>query len=247
MMFLVVLINRRKGKKGEMIGVTPIGTAFAISETHVLTSSHAVFPHLGHEIGLLKELDYSFSMEDVVPATFLQNCVDKDEDWAIFRRREGTFADYAHVCPEDELPIKIGSKGDRIWIRDFHSSLSSDTITLQSIRSKVAQYEAFTSMTTRRDKRKFQHIEVHKFLRAKPLKRALLVVGGRVKGSCGAAYFASNGKVVAFHVESLDDDTDDVSESNSYSSDSSHYSFSRGLVLCRLPKFMNWYEDAVVS
>jgi hypothetical protein len=66
------------------------------------------------------------------------------------------------------------------------------------------------------------------------------VVGGRVKGSCGAVYFGVNRKVVAFHKESVDDGREEVSVSNSYTSDRSHTSYGVGLVLCRLPKFKFW-------
>ena len=65
----------------------------------------------------------------------------------------------------------------------------------------------------------------------------------RICASCGAAYFNVSGKVVAFHIESIDDGE----EISSYNSDRSHPSFSVGLVLCRLPNFRNWYNHNVGS
>jgi hypothetical protein len=57
------------------------------------------------------------------------------------------------------------------------------------------------------------------------------VSSGLSKGSCGAPYFASNNKVFAFHVESVDD--------TAVGSESSHQSYCVGYVLCRLVSFKN--------
>ena len=251
-MFLVVLIHRAgNGENSDIIGVTPVGTAFAISETHVFTASHnvCVGSRVNQEIGLLKECNCFVVMEDLIVVNFLEKCIDEDEDWAIFRRPVGTFAHHARVCPENELPIKNGSKGDLplIWSRDFplglDSSMSSTKVSLQSAHTNVVQYEEFASISTRNKKRKY--VPVIKCRPVTQLERILLVQGGKVNGRCGAVYFARNGKVVAFHVNSIDDGTNDVTKSNSITSFRSHYPFSRGLVLCRLSKFMKWYNNTV--
>ena len=54
-----------------------------------------------------------------------------------------------------------------------------------------------------------------------------------------------NNKVVAFHVnlKRLDDGADEVSISSLYTSDQNRTSYSRGLVICRLPKFKAWYNQ----
>lgn len=254
-MFLVVIIKRaRKSKHNPnpaIIGVTPVGTAFAISESHAFTAAHNVDVNgrIDEEIGLLREYEDPVCVEDIVVASYLAHCADGDEDWAIFERVTGTFAHYAHVCPEAELPVKNDTRADLIGVRDFPvgllTALSSDKLTVQSFHTKVAQYEVFTPVTASTKKRTFKGGRVVQSRPPKSVERALQVVGGRVKGRCGAAYFAGNGKVVAFHVESLDDGSDSISESNTYTSDRSHTSFSRGLVLCRLEKFRVWYNATV--
>ena len=81
---------------------------------------------------------------------------------------------------------------------------------------------------------------------ATAVERAIQVVGDRVTGSCGAAHFHANGKAVAFDMESVDDGREEVSVSNSYNSDRSHTSYSIGLVLCRLAKFKDWYDNKII-
>lgn len=56
-MFLVVLIKRKKSKTKKIIEVIPIGTAFAISQTHVFTVNHNMSEkgRVRQEIGLVKE------------------------------------------------------------------------------------------------------------------------------------------------------------------------------------------------
>jgi hypothetical protein len=64
------------------------------------------------------------------------------------------------------------------------------------------------------------------------------VRGKRVLGSCGAPYFAENGKVFAFHVGSINNaDTEDMKTSTGHS----HTSYSEGRVLARLKSFTAKY------
>jgi hypothetical protein len=134
-------------------------------------------------------------------------------------------------------------KGDRIGIKDFPVGLnvvgSVCKVSLDSFHTKICHYEVYLDSNVGK-KRKFAVVKS----RPQTLisERAVQVVGARVKGSCGAPYFNCNGKVIAFHVESVDDG-EDASATNSYNSDWSHTSHSIGLVLCRLPKFMAWYEN----
>jgi hypothetical protein len=112
---------------------------------------------------------------------------------------------------------------------------------LDSFHSKVFNYQVFSNSAVSR-KRKFNVVKT------KPVtavEGALLVVGGRIPGSCGAAYLHVNGKVVAFQKESVDDGREEVSVSNSYHSDRSHTSCSTGLGLCRLPRFKDWYDNSI--
>ena len=214
----------------------------------ICTANHNVCEDgsVQQEIGLVKEYTNPIVQRDIIIVTLSANCPDDNEDWAIYERSSGNFAHYALMCPENELP----TQNERIGIRDFPvglmTSMFSEKITLQSFHSKVAQYEVFKPMDHHSRKRKFTGARVVAKKPARASERGLLVRGGRVKGSCGAAYFAPNGKVAAFHVESVDDGSDCVSESNSYTSDRSHESYSRSLVLCRLLKFKQWYDHTVV-
>jgi hypothetical protein len=256
--FLVVLIKRGGKKKkntglAPIISVTPVGTAFSISETHVFTASHntLISGRIQQEIGLLTFYEEPIVMSDIIVANFTCSSKDADEDWVVYSRSAGRFSHYAHICPEDELP----AKNDRIGIRDFPVGIamfcdSTKTITIGSSHTKVYQYEVFTPISTVASSKSKKRKRTNNVVDSRPQipddqKRALTVVGGRVKGSCGAAYFEPNNKVVAFHVESLDDGSDVVSISNSYTSDRSHTSYSRGLVICRLPKFKAWYNQVL--
>lgn len=254
--FLVVLIERG-GKKMKSTGlppiikVTPVGTAFSISETHVFTASHntLILGRIQQEIGLLTVYEEPILMSDIIVANFTCSCEDADEDWVVYSRSAGNFSHYAHICPENELP----AKNDRIGIRDFPVGLamlldSTKEISVESFGSKVYQYEVFVPISTvapskSKSRKRKRNVVVFRSPIPDYQKRALTVVGGRVKGSCGAGYFEANNKVVAFHVESVDDGSEEVSVSNSYTSDRSHTSYSRGLVICRLPKFKAWYNQ----
>ena len=151
----------------------------------------------------------------------------------------GNFSHSAQICAEHELPVCGGIVG----IKDFPVGWllvdSVTKVTLESTRSKVSNYQVFSGSVVSK-KRKFGVTET------KPeteVERAVQVAGGRVRGSCGAAYFAVNDKVFAFHIESIDDGREDANTNNSFTSDRSHVSCSIGLVLCRLPKFKAWYND----
>lgn len=253
-MFVVVQITRAKKSKKHpvapfpIIEVVPLGTAFAISETHVVTAYHNVHWRglVEQEIGLLTEYEDPICEKDIIVANLDTSCADENEDWATYERSSGLFTHFAHVCPENELPVK----NDKIGIRDFPiglvSSFSSNKLTMQSFHTKVSQYEQYVPVNASSKKRKRNSGRVVDIKPPKAIERAIQVVGGRVKGSCGAAYFSTNNKVVAFHEESLDDGSDSVSVSNSYTSDRSHTSYSVGLVLCRLPTFKQWYNSVIV-
>lgn len=252
-MFIVIALTRgQKSKKfpdGDIIYCDPIGTAFALSEDVVFTAFHNVEATGGQaleEIGLVKEWrEDDILLDDIIIAKYTAGNKKDDEDWAVYTRdmKGSYFQQYLNVCPENELPLK----NDCIGIHDFPVGLftsgTANAIVQQSFRTKVSTYELVKASKSKIPKKK-------RVVKKRPKKRlhsefrAIQVVGGRVKGSCGAAYIASNGKVVAFHVESLDDG-DSVSIANSYSSERSHTSFSRGLVLCRIPSFMNWYERTI--
>eukprot|EP01039_Chlorochromonas_danica_P010831 gene10831-12041_t len=247
-MFLVLKLTRGKGKKnkGEIISAVPVGTSFALSDKLLFTAAHNVCnsEHVAlGEIGVVRVYENPVLMADIVILTHENHCCDKDEDWAVYKRSSGNFTHSVQICPEHELP----ASGVKIGIKDFPVGLVSvgsvTKVTLDSFHTKVSNYQVFSDSAVTK-KRKFA---VTKTKPATAVERAIQVVGGRVTGSCGAAYFGMNGKVVAFHKESVDDGREEVSLSNSYTSDRSHTSYSIGLVLCRLPKFKAWYNDNTVG
>jgi hypothetical protein len=248
-MFIVLKLTRGRGKKnkGEIITAVPVGTSFALSGELLFTAARNVCCDAQHvplcEIGVVQEYEDPVMLTDIVILNYENHCCDKDEDWAVYRRSSGSFTHFVQICPDNELP----TSGVKIGIKDFPVGLvivgSETKVILDSFHTKVSNYQVFSGSVVSK-KRKFG---VAKTKPATVVERAVLVVGGRVRGSCGAAYFGINGKVLAFHNESVDDGREEVSLSNSYNSDRSHTSYSIGLVLCRLPKFKAWYNDNTVG
>jgi hypothetical protein len=244
-MFLVLKLTRGRGKKnkGKIITAVPVGTSFALSDKLLFTAAHNVCEKnvVVREIGVVQVYEDPVLISDIIVLTHECHCIDKDEDWAVYKRSTGSFTHTVLICPEHELPMK----GIRIGIKDFPVGLATvgsvTKVDLDSFHTKVSNYRVFSDSAVSR-KRKFDVVETKP---ATAVERAIQVVGGRVSGSCGAAYFHVNGKVVAFHEESVDDDREEVSISNSYRSDRSHTSYSVGLVLCRLPKFKYWYDNKI--
>lgn len=103
---------------------------------------------------------------------------------------------------------------------------------MATLLSNVLQYDVFEPNTADVKKRKFEGDDVVDVEPVREPDRVLQVLGDRVTGSVGAPYFAPNGKIAAFHIDGSDD--------------RSHSSFSRGFVLCRLPKFKVWNNNNIV-
>lgn len=244
-MFLVLKLTRGRGKqnKGRILTAVPVGTSFSLSDKLLFTAAHNVCEGnvALQEIGVVQVYEDPVLISDIIVLIYECHCSDIDEDWAVYKRSTGSFTHSALICPEHELP----AKGSRIGIKDFPVGLitvgSVTKVDLNSTKTKVSNYQVFSHSAVSR-KRKYAVVKT------KPeasVERAIQVVGGRVTGSCGAAYFHANGKVIAFHEEAVDDG-EEVSVSNSYHSDRSHTSFSIGLVLCRLPKFKAWYDNEII-
>jgi hypothetical protein len=222
-----------------------VGTSFALSDKLLFTAAHNICDDNNvpsGEIGIVREYSIPVPVTDIISLTYVKHCGDEDEDWAVYRRSQGSFTHWVNICPEEELP----KKGMKIGIKDFPVGLitvgSITKITLDSFHTKVCHYETVVGPPTASKKRKIGSVTSSKRPQIVE-ERAVQVVGGRVKGSCGAAYFCPNGKVFAFHNASVDDGQDVVSITNSYTSDRSHNSHSIGLVLCRLPIFKAWYDN----
>ena len=245
-MFLVLKLTRGKGKnnKGEIITAVPVGTSFALSDKLLFTAAHNVCNGKNDalpEIGVVQVYEDPVLTSDIVVLTHEHHCSDKDEDWAVYKRSDGSFTHSVLICPEHELP----AAGIKIGIKDFPVGLISvgsvTKVTLDSFHTKVSKYQVFSDSAVPK-KRKYSVVNSKP---APAVEQAIQVIGGRVTGSCGAAYFHVNGKVIAFHQESVDDGREEVSTSNSRTSNRSHKSYSIGLVLCRLPKLCAWYNEKI--
>ena len=217
-MFLVLRLTRDRSNKRNLLRAEPIGTAFALSGSYLFTAAHNVCSGKGKAVSLLKEIGVVRSYTDpivradIIILKHVAHCLAYDEDWAIYKRTTGTFSHFAELCPETELP----PKGVKIGIKNYPVGLlavgSATKVTLESFLTKIAHYEEFIDSVSPVPKRmKFAVTDTPQVV----VERAVQVVGGRIRGSCGAAYFSSNGKVFAFHKESVDDG-DEVSVSNSY-------------------------------
>jgi hypothetical protein len=142
----------------------------------------------------------------------------------------------SEICPENELP----GKNSNVFIYDYPVGLmvSLNETTCSFTASKIDHFE---SKTTPPNSPYKAVIVSRKNKKPTPVKDSVILKDGRVKGSCGAPFFADkNKKVIAFHTTSADDL--DVRYSVSSISSKSHSSVSIGRVLCRLPEFVKWYN-----
>lgn len=237
------LVNIMKSKSGAVSGVTPVGSAFCISSKLVLTADHNVrdgkTDPRSIQFGLIKTLGWAgLKQSEVLIVSCIHHCV--DEDWAVLQLAgDGEFDSFVQVCPEAELPKK------RTWIgiKDFPAGLlsvnSTTKLEITSTCVKIQQYEPRELPGRKLPKNnKFPVVSDDKFVQRAIIEDVIAVECGRVMGSCGAPYFAQNGKVIAFQYESVDE----TPERGSVGS-SSHISLSHGYVLCRLPAFWAWYVD----
>ena len=229
----------------------PVGTGFAISKTHVFTARHNCDDGTGvihQNIGLIKEIITG----EITPrsALIILHYVESNtaDDWAVFERADGEFSSSVKICPECRLPS--AALRAPIGIKDFPVGLidtdSTAKLTVASVQVKVYQYEQRLPCadTKRQRKRPPQFVIQIGDVAAESspaVEDVIMVDGGRVSGSCGAPYFNAEGEVVAFHVESVDD-----ADAKS-SSRSSHFSYSHGYVLCRLPTFVEWYNRSICA
>jgi hypothetical protein len=170
-------------------------------------------------------------------------CDDEDEDWAILKVTIGSLTHFVTVCSEPELP----GKHEVVTINDFPVGLiDSESTTVLEVNeqaARVVRYEfrfpAAKQSSSKKPKLQsttFQVVPDDAFVPVSYPSDVMVVSGGRIRGSCGAPYFASCGKVAAMHFESVNDDDGSSNVS------SSHVSYSHGYVLCRMPHFVAWYN-----
>ena len=172
------------------------------------------------------------------------------EDWIVLKRMDGAFESWSAICPEERLP----SPRDHIGIRDYPvgltRSITSPTLSLASVSAKVYQYGNREGVVNQYGMSVAEEVGggvkqdlvmdiVNDADYKKPeetVQDVITVCGGRVRGSCDAPYFNTDGEVVAFHIFSINDAEDDMSSSSNHS----HLSYSQGYVLSRLPEFCQW-------
>jgi len=228
----------------------PAGTGFSISNKHVLTARHNCLGTDGNihpTIGLIKEVVKGENIERSTIVMLKHVDSSAVDDWAVFERVDGgEFAASVKICPECRLPNVRAPVGIKNFPAGLIDTNSTTKLTVASLHVKVYQYEKRlpTEDIKRPPKRSapfFMEVVDSACVPSPAVEDVIMVAGGRVAGSCGAPYFNMGGEVVAFHFESVDD-----SEPGSKaSSRSSHYSYSHGYVLCRLPSFVAWYESSI--
>ncbi len=214
-----------------------IGTAFAISGNMAMSAWHN-FKDNGYlptdVVILCKEIKASVILRSS-PVVAVRD-YDVDDDWVTLELNSTVFLNHVTLCPEAELPPDRDGAGQSrvVGVRDFPAGLidSCHHLTVGSMKAKIWNYSApFASQPTKKLRLEDQF----------PLENECMVNvrGGRVLGSCGAPYFADNGKVFAFHVGSMNDaDSEDAMTSTGHS----HASYSEGRVLVRLKSFTSTYS-----
>jgi hypothetical protein len=243
--FALTLVHKKKFGRSEKMNLEPVGTASAISDVFVLSTAHHLKKY-DDSFALIKEVELGdpVALEDLILLDFVQN--DAEEDWIIFRRRSLTFEEHLDICPESELP----KPKDPVIIKHYPVC----TITTRRLRILDGPMRTMTTLKhyenrmpdTNTGSSTLIPVVLRKDLRRSSReekdheKDAIIVSSGLPIGSCGAPYLNSARKVVAQHIESCDD-------SEQGSNERSYNAWSRGYVLCRLPKFMKWYEENVSS
>jgi hypothetical protein len=212
-----------------------IGTAFAVSPKLALSAWHNLSENgfrAGDVILLCKEVNEGVVLRSSPVVTVFD--YHEDEDWVLLELvgSGSVFTINASLCPEAELPPDRDGAGQSVvvGIRDFPAGLISSfsRLTVASTQGKIWNYSS--KVTPQTGVKKLRLAD-----QFPPSEQNMInVCGGRVAGSCGAPYFASNGKVIAFHVASVNDaDSADAKSSNGHS----HTSYSEGHVLARLAVF----------
>ena len=184
---------------------------------------------------------------DVIKLKVTPFAEDKNDDWILLEREDGTFDSFYEICEsDDELP----PDNSEIAVKHFPVGLidTSSVALLQVVSTTQRLYFYSPRLPpptppppTKRQKPSSITFTITDNASeiVKLTADVAFVSYGLSRGSCGAPYFAGSNKVFAFHVESVDD----VMESKSNSSSGSHQSYCNGYVLCRLPSFMRAFGN----
>eukprot|EP01036_Dinobryon_divergens_P024373 gene24373-32818_t len=206
--------------------ILPCGTAFSISPSLVLTAFHNLASR--KRMCLVKSLTISSESlkvlrSDVIYLKASPIYKNKDDDWAILEREVGAFDTFAEICGNDgELPpensdiaikhfpvglidlssvthLRVVSSNERLIC--FSPRLSpSDEPSAAKKRKLIVGPLQFTITPAGAEGAENNPSEI-----VEKVADVAFASNGLSRGSCGAPYFTLNGKVFAFHVESIDD------------------------------------------
>jgi len=210
-----------------------LGTAFAISGSLAISAWHnfADYGFLPTDVVILcKEIRASVILRSSPVVVVLDH--DVDDDWVTLQLVSTVFPSHETLCPEAELPPDhdVAGQSRVVRVRDFPTGLidSRGHLTVGSMYAKIWNYSApFVSHPSKKLRLEDQFPSENECM--------VNVRVGRVLGSCGAPYFAQNGKVFAFHVGSINDKNAKTFTGHSYES------YSAGRVLARLKSFTDRY------
>ena len=215
---------------------SPLGTLFAISPTVAITCRHNIYEgtqcSVG-DIGAVRELQLENAKTAFINLEIISE--NASEDWVALKIiGNGRFDSFVELCLD---AAKLPNKNASIKILDFPSGLltssSSSKVIVDTHVCTLWLYERPLNDETLSTVYKIVDVPAHNNVSANSV---VLVRGGRPSGSCGAPYFTEGGQVFAFHVDSINDFDEMMSNH-------SHASYSKGYVLCRLPEFLKWYES----
>jgi hypothetical protein len=89
------------------------------------------------KIALVREFKpHALVRSSILEASLVMYCADFDEDFAIYRRDRGTFAHYAHICKEEDLP----RPNQWIGIKDFPIGLLTSVVTRYACVRSVQKF-----------------------------------------------------------------------------------------------------------
>ena len=125
--------------------MTPYGTAFAISATHVLVAAHHFYDVIDKlpslSLALIKSIPSDgdeCEESELIGLKLTKLC--QADDWAVFERTEGVFDHFAQICPESRLPKSSQIIGVKDYPVGLISTKSAERILVASISAKVYQY-----------------------------------------------------------------------------------------------------------
>jgi hypothetical protein len=217
----------------------PVGTLFAISPNFAITACHNIMDDNNqpmNNIGAISKLELHSMNSGFIPLEVIYTSI--SEDWAVLKPRSNfLFQAFTEMCVDSD---KLPDVDSYIGIVDFPAGIintsSSSRMTIDHLSAKLLHYEReYNDLPVSTDPT-FAISTSADIPRDNSDEKIVLVRGGRVRGSCGAPYFTGRGDVFAMHFESIND-ADEVN------SDHSHLSYSKGYVFCRLPEFVNWYNN----